>query len=177
MKKLNKSLIALGLGLGFSVIAAQSAFAAGTVNFTGRVIAEGCTINSESKVLDVLLGDVSAKELTTAGELAGGEQFVIELENCTPDTTVAVRFTGANDDNDADILAVTPGNGAATNVGIALFEEDGTTQVNLDQDSARITLPTGATELSLPYVARYKATGQATPGPANGTVAYSLQYQ
>ncbi|HHJ1310689.1 type 1 fimbrial protein [Proteus mirabilis] len=103
------------------------------------------------------------------------KDFTIKLIDCPVDTTVAVRFGGTRDASDRDILAIDQVSGGATNVGIALFEKDAVSQIKLYDDSQDVQI-TG-TEINLDYVARYKATDAATPGPANGSAVYSIQYK
>ncbi|HEK1792178.1 TPA: type 1 fimbrial protein [Proteus mirabilis] len=161
MSKLNKSLCALGVTL--SIFSAPAALASGTINFTGEITDQACTV------------DGSSKSLATKGEVAGLKDFTIKLIDCPVDTTVAVRFGGTRDASDRDILAIEQVSGGATNVGIALFEKDAVSQIKLYDDSQDVQI-TG-TEINLDYVARYKATDAATPGPANGSAVYSIQYK
>ena len=162
MSKLNKSLCALGVTL--SIFSAPAALASGTINFTGEITDQACTVDGSSKNLTVDLGKV-----------AGLKDFTIKLIDCPVDTTVAVRFGGTRDASDRDILAIDQVSGGATNVGIALFEKVAVSQIRLYDDSQDVQI-TG-TEINLDYVARYKATDAATPGPANGSAVYSIQYK
>ncbi|HCH51882.1 MAG TPA: type 1 fimbrial protein [Proteus sp.] len=173
MSKLNKSLYLLGMSL--SLLSAPAAFASGTINFTGEITDQACTVDSTSKNLTVDLGKVSSKSLATKGEVAGLKDFTIKLVDCPVDTTVAVRFGGTRDAIDSDILAIDTVAGGASNVGIALFEKDAVSQINLYADSKEVIIP--GTEINLDYVARYKATAKATPGPANSSAVYSIQYK
>ncbi|MEX9542685.1 fimbrial protein, partial [Escherichia coli] len=85
---------------------------------------------------------------------------------------------GTRDNNDRDILQIAQTTGQATQVGIALFEKDATTQIKLFDDSKLVEFTNAAGDsVELDYVARYKATGTATAGSANGTGIYSIQYQ
>lgn len=173
MSKLNKPLYLLGMSL--SLLSVPAAFASGTINFTGEITDQACTVDSSSKNLTVNLGKVSSKSLATKGEVAGLKDFTIKLIDCPVNTTVSVRFGGTRDAIDSDILAIDQVSGGATNVGIALFEKDAVSQINLYDDSKEVEI--NGTEINLDYVARYKATAQATPGPANGSAVYSIQYK
>ncbi|MEX6280677.1 fimbrial protein [Providencia hangzhouensis] len=75
---------------------------------------------------------------------------------------------------DNDILAINQAVGVANNLGVALFEKDAITQIKLFEDSKQIEFD--GTTVSLDYVARYKATGVVTSGPANSSAVYSIQY-
>lgn len=48
MSKLNKSLYLLGMS--FSLLSAPAAFASGTINFTGEITDQACTVDSSSKI-------------------------------------------------------------------------------------------------------------------------------
>ncbi|GAB1440373.1 fimbrial protein [Providencia sp.] len=173
MSILKKSLTVLGVAL--AVTSASTVFASGTINFTGEITDIACTVDSNSKNLNVDLGKVSSKSLAAQGEVAGLKDFTIKLVDCPANSKVTVRFGGTRDTADRDILAINQGAGVATNVGIALFEKDATTQIKLFEDSKEVDF-NGAT-VDLDYVARYKATGAATAGQANSSAVYSIQYQ
>ncbi len=173
MSILKKSLIVLGITL--TVTAVPTVFASGTIQFTGEITDQACTVDSNSKNLNVDLGKVSSKSLAAQGEVAGLKDFSIKLIDCPANSKVTVRFGGSRDIADRDILAINQITGAATNVGIALYEKDAVTPIKLYEDSKDVTF-TGAT-VDLDYVARYKATGAATAGLANSSAVYSIQYQ
>ncbi|EPL9568027.1 fimbrial protein [Providencia rettgeri] len=172
MSILKKSLTVIGVAL--AVTSASTAFASGTINFTGEITDIACTVDSNSKNLNVDLGKVSSKSLAAQGEVAGLKDFTIKLIDCPANSKVTVRFGGTRDTADRDILAINQAAGVAKNVGIALFEKDATTQIKLFEDSKEVEFD-GAT-VDLDYVARYKATGAATAGPANSSAVYSIQY-
>ncbi|EKT57391.1 fimbrial protein [Providencia sneebia] len=173
MRTLKKSLIAVEVVLVLTT--APAAFASGTIKFTGEITDVACTVDSKSKNLNVELGKVSSKSLAAKGEVAGLKDFTIKLIDCPATSKVTVRFGGTRDLIDRDILAINQGTSAATNVGIALFEKDATTPIKLYEDTKEVEFK-GAT-VDLDYVARYKATGTATAGPANSSAVYSIQYQ
>lgn len=172
MSILKKSLAVIGVAL--AVTSAPTVFASGTINFSGEITDIACTVDSNSKNLNVDLGKVSAKSLAAQGEVAGLKDFTIKLVDCPANSKITVRFGGTRDTADRDILAINQGIGVANNVGIALFEKDATTQIKLFDDSKLIEFD-GAT-VDLDYVARYKATGAATAGPANSSAVYNIQY-
>ncbi|ENU1227412.1 MULTISPECIES: fimbrial protein [Providencia] len=172
MSILKKSLTVIGIAL--AVTSAPIVFASGTINFTGEITDIACTVDSNSKNLNVDLGKVSVKSLATQGEVAGLKDFTIKLVDCPANSKVTVQFSGTRDTSDRDILAINQAAGVANNVGIALFEKDATTQIKLFENSKQVEL-NGST-VDLDYVARYKATGVATAGPVNSSAVYSIQY-
>lgn len=173
MHILNKSLTLLGLTLAITM--SPTVFASGVINFTGEITEQACTVDSQSRNLNVDLGRVSTKSLSSAGEMAGLTNFTIKLVDCPEDTKVTVNFGGNRDSVDQDILALHHGAGTAKNVGIALYERNATSQIKLYEDSKEVALAGKSAELE--YVAAFKATGAATAGQANSSAVYSIQYQ
>lgn len=59
--------------LGMLAVASSSATLAydGTINFTGKVVAQTCSVTTGSKNLTVTLPTVSSNSLTSNGEVAG----------------------------------------------------------------------------------------------------------
>lgn len=172
MSILKKSLTIIGVTL--AVTSTPTVFASGTINFTGEITDIACTVDSNSKNLNVDLGKVSAKSLAVQGEVAGLKNFTIKLVDCPTNSKVTVRFGGTRDTADNDILAINQAVGVANNVGVALFEKDAITQIKLFEDSKQIEFD--GTTVDLDYVARYKATGVVIAGPANSSAVYSIQY-
>ncbi|MFJ5689605.1 fimbrial protein [Providencia stuartii] len=164
--------------MALAVTTAPAVFASGTIDFTGEITDSACAVDSSSQNLTVDLGKVSVKSLAAAGQIAGLKDFTIKLIDCPENAKVAVRFGGSRDNDDRDILQIAQAGGHATKVGIALFEKDATTQIKLFEDSKLVEFKNAAGDsVELNYVARYKATGAATAGKADGTAVYSIQYQ
>ncbi|MEX6247363.1 fimbrial protein [Providencia hangzhouensis] len=63
--------------------------------------------------------------------MAGLKDFTIKLVDCPTNSKVTVRFGGTRDTADNDILAINQAVGVANNVGVALFEKDAITQINV----------------------------------------------
>lgn len=173
MRILNKKFNLLVVSL--SMVIVSTAYASGVINFTGEITEQACTVDSKSRNLNVDLGRVSTKSLSSQGEVAGVTNFIIKLVDCPDDTKVTVNFAGTRDAVDHNILAVHEGNGMAKNIGIALYEKNAVTPIKLYEDSQEVALD--GTSAELEYVAAYKATGVATAGKANGSAVYSIQYQ
>ncbi|MEX6122245.1 fimbrial protein [Providencia hangzhouensis] len=104
MSILKKSLTVIGVTL--AVTSTPTVFASGTINFTGEITDIACTVDSNSKNLNVDLGKVSAKSLAAQGEVAGLKDFTIKLVDCPTNSKVTVRFGGTRDTADNDILAI-----------------------------------------------------------------------
>ncbi len=182
MKKTIVAFAAIG-----AAVAGQSVHAAdGTINFTGRLIAQTCTIDvngtTTPTVATVTLPTVSTGRLASAGNVTGRTGFTIGLNECSGTATRAAAFfeSGATVDPATGRLRTTSGTGHATNVQLQLVDAStgnairagdvsqhaGNTKVDLDDDKA-----------SLPYAVEYYATGATTAGTVASSVTYSINYE
>ena len=163
-----------------AVLAATTTVNGGTVHFKGEVVNAACAIDAGSLDQTVMLGQVKASNLATAGQTSTPVGFSIQLNDC--DTTVAtkasVAFTGtAVDTTNTTVLALqSSAAGGATNVGVQILDSTGTPLV-LDGATfgAAATLNDGTN--IVPFQARYYATGTATAGVANADATFKVQYQ
>jgi len=170
------------LALSSSVYAAD-----GTINFTGDISANTCTIDGDAAGAaskTVALGSVPASALSALGQTAGNKQFTLVLSDCsTALTTVAARFESLELASADGRLKLSPPAGAtpnAENVEIVLYDNNGNMQpVNGEIPAGSYIELTGTTTkaATLNYIAAYYATGEATVGPANSVVSYTLSYQ
>ncbi|MGX5011155.1 fimbrial protein [Enterobacter asburiae] len=160
----------------FGVINAAQA-ADGTINFTGTIQDAACTIDSSLK--SVPMGIVIKSALATAGTVAAPTKFSIVLKDC-PSTVkgAQVTFDGTADANNKNLLALTGGAGAATGLGLALYEADGSTAIPVSVASKNVTLDTTASNVNtLTYIAKYMATGATVvAGKANATTDFTIIY-
>lgn len=152
----------------------------GTVHFKGEVVNAACAVDAGSVDQTVQLGQVRTASLKQAGATSSAVGFNIQLNDC--DTTVAtkaaVAFLGtAIDATRTDVLALqSSAAGSATNVGVQILDRTGNA-LTLDGAtfSAQTTLNNGTN--TIPFQARYFATGAATPGAANADATFKVQYQ
>ncbi|ELY7488951.1 fimbrial protein [Cronobacter turicensis] len=150
----------------------------GQINFTGEILDAACeVINSLSSPLAVDLGKVSKTAFTGVGSTTNITSFFLELKNCPETVTKAsIKFGGNADTDNANVLALTGGTGAASGVGIQLVDADGT-PLNLYTASADYALQTGTATNNLEFGARYIQTGAAvTAGTANGSSTFTVTY-
>ena len=152
----------------------------GTVHFKGEVVNAACAVDAGSVDQTVQLGQVRTASLKQAGATSSAVGFNIQLNDC--DTTVAtkaaVAFLGtAIDATRTDVLALqSSAAGSATNVGVQILDRTGNA-LTLDGAtfSAQTTLNNGTN--TIPFQARYYATGVATPRAANADATFKVQYQ
>ncbi|MBF4185546.1 type 1 fimbrial major subunit FimA [Serratia ureilytica] len=174
--------------LGLTLIAAGMAHAAptivtvngGTVHFKGEVVNAACAVDAGSVDQTVQLGQVKSATLKEAGKTSSSVGFNIQLNDCdtTVSTKAAIAFSGVavNAQNPTALALEGSSAGGATNVGVQVLDSTGKP---LAFDGA--TYSTAATLINgtntLPFQARYIATGVATPGIANANANFKVQYQ
>ncbi len=164
-----------------AALAAATTVNGGTVHFKGEVVNAACAVDAGSVDQTVQLGQVRTASLAqdfVATSSAVG--FNIQLNDC--DTNVAskaaVAFLGtAIDAGHTPVLALqSSAAGSATNVGVQILDRTGAA-LTLDGAtfSSETTLNNGTN--TIPFQARYFATGAATPGAANADATFKVQYQ
>lgn len=155
----------------------------GVVTFTGELITETCTVDDDSKDLEVVLPTLSTTSLAAAGDEAGTRTFTINVKACPAAIdSVAAHFEAI----DATKFNAVTGNlinqevtGGATNVEIRLYNADGS-QIPVGSTGAAYDVdfsvePTAGTA-AMTYVGGYYATGATTAGTVKAQVQYTLAY-
>jgi len=112
-------------------------------------------VNGDSSTLDVSLGKVSQTAFTGSGSTTSTTRFDIQLKDCPETiTSAAITFGGSADGTNANVLAVTPGTGAATGVGIQLLDKT-ENPLSLYTASTSYTLQSGTTTNDLVFGTLY----------------------
>jgi major type 1 subunit fimbrin (pilin) len=171
------TVLSLLIMISLPAISLRTAYAgneSGTINFTGKVLASTCTLDSQS--LQVPMGTVAAGAYDKAGALGHPVPFKIELSNCDPTLQgVKVEFDGAADKQQPHYLSVGQGSGAAQGIAIELLD-DADQEVPINSVSKEYGL--SAKSNALGFKARYVSTAESvTPGDANGNAQFFLQYR
>jgi len=172
---MNKTIIALAIAAGSALTSVAQA-ADGKINFTGTITDSAYTVTTGTKTQTVNLGTISSSGFDGAGAVSGASRFSVALESCPGTvTTASVVFDGQPDTNNTSLLALTPGTGVATSVGIGIYEEDSTTLIPVATKSAEKDLsPAGAT---FNFIAKYVATDAAVgAGTANAVSDFTISY-
>jgi type 1 fimbria pilin len=158
-----------------------SAAADGTINFTGEITDQICSVSANSQNMIVPLGKVSKSVFgTTAGAKSTPAHFKIDLLNCPAGSNGAhVTFQGTANSVNSKLLRINNagevGVLAATGVGVELSDSTGT-PFALGSESPRY--PLGEGDNSLKFQAAYVSTGTAvTVGPANATAQFTVSYK
>ncbi|QDL35807.1 type 1 fimbrial major subunit FimA [Serratia liquefaciens] len=152
----------------------------GKVHFKGEVVNSACAIDAGSVDQTIQLGQVRTSKLNTAGSTSTSVGFNIQLNDC--DISIAkkasVAFVGtAVDASNPTVLALQNSTaGGASNVGVQILDNR-SSPLALDGSAfgAPITLNNGTN--TIPFQARYYATGAATPGIANADATFKVQYE
>lgn len=181
--KLFAALIITGTAMGAQFAHAADPTADGTIQFTGKITAQTCTINgngSGSKDFTVALPVVSTTTLSAAGKTAGRTPFNISLTGCTPDSGNVHTFFEAGTTTDATTGNLIVDAGGAGNVQIGLLNGSDASAIKAGfadaaQNSHVVAINSGSA--TLPYFAQYVATGAATAGAANSRVMYTIAYE
>lgn len=150
----------------------------GQMRFQGELIAEACTVEAGDMQLTVHMGQVSSNSFSAAGDLADPVPFALHLQDCNPNISehVGIEFHGVADGKNPDVLSVGEGEGIATGVGIALFDDNG--QIIPINSVPQAWRPLIHGSRVLQFVAKYRATGNSvTGGAANAQAWFSLTYQ
>ena len=102
----------------------------GTINFTGTITANGCTVNSiagtGSTTGSVDFGQVNGTTLASAGDATVGTPFSIELTDCAGSSRANIAFNGdaVATDNFTNLFesGATDDDGNSTGVGIRIAD-------------------------------------------------------
>jgi major type 1 subunit fimbrin (pilin) len=146
---------------------------AGTVNFTGTIIASACSLNNGSPLV-VPLGTHSVTAFTGVASTTGQRNIDLNLTGC-PALTATITFLGDGQVGATNLLRLTPGSAPESHIAIALFEADGTPLPINTASSTPHTL-TGTNNIT--YKAAYKqhTAGTVPIGVAPGTATLDIQY-
>lgn len=181
MSKLKAPLCAIALAMTTSSAFAAGEVTQGTVSFTGKLIAETCSIVAADVDKVVNLPTLSTQTLSKSGAVGGSTTFDINVEKC-PTTggpaNVAAHFEAINSDG----FDATTGNltnsltsGAAKNVQIRLYDKDGTTVIPVGGTGS--AFPIADQKAKMTYIGAYYATAATSAGDVAAKVQYTLAYK
>ena len=161
-----------------SLSALQATYAAdGVINFNGTITGTACVVDPSAISQPVELGTVSTAAFSGgSGATAAAKRFNIVLKSCPASVTSAsVRFDGTTNTTNPSILALTTGQ-TATNVGVAIYEQDSATLIPVGTSSASVALQEDI-DNTLTYYAKYMATGVVGAGSAKSSTSFTVTYQ
>ncbi|MGJ7549411.1 fimbrial protein [Pseudomonas alloputida] len=178
---MKQSVVALSLGL-LTLTAGTSAFAnSGTLDFEGRITADGCPIEivnpgDGSVGSTVRMGDLPSSQFKNVGEEYVGKRFELVVRDggaCgLSDNSATVTFTGTADPS-GEYFAVTGGSDGAKGVAISLRDKN---NKGVKPGSATDAFDLNNTgETRLPFDAYYRSTAATvTAGAASATVSFTV---
>lgn len=161
-----------------SVSALHTAYAAdGVINFTGNITGTACVVDPSAIAQPVDLGTVATSAFSGgSGATAASRRFNIVLKSCPEGiSSASIRFDGSTNGTNSSILALAPSQ-TATNVGVAIYEQDNATLIPIGSPSASIAL-LEEVDNTLTYFAKYMATGTVGAGTANASTSFTVTYQ
>ncbi|EKN6363984.1 type 1 fimbrial protein [Yersinia enterocolitica] len=173
--KLNKTILAAGLVLGFAFMANAADQGQGTVTFNGSIIDAPCSIAAGSDAQTVEMGQISNVALQNGGK-SSAHDFKIKLENCDTTTlkTVTTTFGGAESAAVPGLLGIT---GVAEGAGIAIVDGTGSV-ITLGTATEQQTLVTGNNTLAFSaYLQGSTASDAIKPGSFSSVADFTLAYQ
>lgn len=123
----------------------------------------------------VTLPAVKATAFSGNGSTAGQLPFQVQL-NCISGKNLSITLTTTNSSGAAGVIRNTTGVGYATNVGVQILQQNGSTAVTFGTKISEGATQNGA--MNLPFFARYYQTsnGSVTAGQVSATATYTLTY-
>lgn len=149
------------------------------IQINGTVVSSGCSVATGTAEQYVDLGRWPTSQFTE-GTTTGPVAFTINLENCNGASSkisgVSVAFSGAPDTANSNLLALN-GDSTASNVGIAILDEDKNI-ITPGEASEVYPLETDSSTATLVFYGQYVATANnVTAGTANSDATFTLTYQ
>ena len=177
------TLLVVGSLLALSLATVTTARAAGTLNFTGKIINESCQIANNGGDVNVDFGNVDMSALKSAET-----PFTINLTGCPLAQNISISLEGTPDTNangtSAAVLALSDAADTAKGVGIEVFSSpDGSTEgTQLTFDKQSKTAVSQADEngdIAFNFIADLKSDSSqdVTAGNINATANIDIVYE
>ncbi len=127
--------------------------------FTGEIVDAACVVSPDTQKQG-LSGQVNKSVFTAMGVKSTATPFKIKLENCDISTfkNVEISFNGVGDADNSKLVSVSTEPGAATGVGIGIYDNTNTL-VDLNTGKSATVLKEGQTVLY--FTANYVSTEDA----------------
>lgn len=148
-----------------------------SVNISGTILDNTCSVSPDSQDKQVSLGNISSKQFQKMGDGSPVQVFVINLEKCsTQVSNITVSFTGLADSKNTDLLALDAGSGNASGLAVGIYDAS-RNLVPVGKPSGNYTIQPGQANVALKFFARYIATeNTVTSGNATATTTFVLNY-
>lgn len=175
---MKKTLLIAMLAAGSALTMNQAFAAAGTINFTGKILDNACDVDVASQNQSIDLGSYNKTEFPTSGSKTAAKEVKIVLKNCPVTVTNAqVRFDGTPDLTNASLLAIDSSVvGAASGVAINLMTADKADLPLHGSNSYSYPLSSSADNTLMFYAQYISTAATVVPGPANSVTNFSVVY-
>ncbi|HBW3468508.1 TPA: type 1 fimbrial protein [Klebsiella pneumoniae] len=182
------TLLVVGSLLALSLATVTTARAAGTLNFTGKIINESCQIANNGGDVNVDFGNVDMSALKSHEAKTAETPFTINLTGCPLAQNISISLEGTPDTNangtSAAVLALSDAADTAKGVGIEVFSSpDGSTEgTQLTFDKQSKTAVSQADEngdIAFNFIADLKSDSSqdVTAGNINATANTDIVYE
>ncbi|KNC95589.1 fimbrial protein [Trabulsiella odontotermitis] len=175
---MNKKMIMAAFAASTALSIVNANAADGTVIFNGEIIDQACTVDiGSNNTMTVDLGRVARTSFQNTGDESSSTKFTIRLINCPASVSAAqVKFDGANDPMNTDLLAITQTGMQANGVAIKLMTAD-KAQLGLNQVNSYAYPLSPTMDNNLDFYAAYKSTqASVVAGPANAVANFTINY-
>lgn len=145
------------------------------VSVSGKLIGNTCVVSADSKEQAVPLGTIGIKQFSKAGAISNIKTaFTLKLEECGPTFSgVKIRFSGAPDDLDPQLIRLA--DGGATGVAVQILDQEGR-PVPLETQTP-IYGATGDESVAMTFYARLVATGaNVKSGEVSAVSTWTTEY-
>lgn len=143
----------------------------GTINITGKVVADTCSINVNGSGNTVTLPTVTTSQFTAAGQAVGPKAFTLNLTGCDNTATSAqLSFkTGTANATDGNLT----NGGTASGVEVQLLAGGSVVNTKTDANAPAVALTAGAGNTAM--TAQYYSTA-ASVGAGSVTAAATVTF-
>ena len=168
-----KKILPLSIIVMSALYGANSFAGEAEINFTGKILDAGCTVDNTAYNVD--LGQYDKGSFSAAGDRSALKDVKIQLTDCPSGDTVSAVLSAPVDDKDSSLVKLSD-DSSATGVGIGVYDStDVNTPLALNTPIP-ITLD-GNHAADLDYKAAYVATGETVAaGNAAAKVEFNLTY-
>ncbi|MBV1774443.1 type 1 fimbrial protein [Burkholderiaceae bacterium DAT-1] len=169
-----KHLLPLALALtSLAGFAAGQTSTAGTITFSGKVVAQPCTIDTSTSTQTVTLQTVNTTNFSAIGDTAALQNFNLKFTNCTYYANATNKLQVAWNGTADATVNTTFNNGASTGkaTGVSLQVKEATSDSNVTLDSANAI----GTVVTPTFTSKY-TLGSGLTGTQAVTLTYSVAY-
>lgn len=142
---------------------------------SGEVVVSTCGVLESEKNKYVDLGIYSTKNLNMVGNKSITIPIPFNLRSCLPGVPITLSFSGTQDENDSELLAIDNTTNSAKNIAIEILNPD-KKRLPLNTKSQTLTADQDG-NFSTIFYANYVVTkNSASPGVANASAQFTIQY-